>query len=208
MRTNKIHRFILMYRSYLREWGHPDPEHGALPSLELYVIATGLTQLFGHEYNLSLSHETGLGFKSFTYYPSSGLNFGLDPGDVRVGTRECFYAGGAEAGPTYISGATTPQSTECVPLPTPLPLSLLETGYGSDLTNCAFALFDFTGYEDFTFTCNVIGVASRSWGALKAANQRRGTEGESKSGYPGTLVRRQICLSGRRNHRGRFYSRL
>jgi hypothetical protein len=175
----------------------PDPDHGDLPSLDLYVIATGLTRLFGYEYNLSLSNEAGLGFKSFTYYPSSGLNFGSDPGDVRVGTGECFWAGEAEAGPnpeqirltkyrftwltvptenvefcvgpTYISGAMTPQYTECVALPTPLPLKLLDTGYGSDWTNCAFALFDYAGYEDFTFSCNVVGVQSRSWGALKSA---------------------------------------
>ncbi|HKI83460.1 MAG TPA: hypothetical protein VKA63_03905 [Candidatus Krumholzibacteria bacterium] len=64
----------------------PDPDNGNLPSLDLYVIATGLTQIFGYEYNLSISNETGLGLKTLTCYPSTSLNFGFDPGDVRVGT--------------------------------------------------------------------------------------------------------------------------
>ena len=177
---------------------HPNPDFNDLPSLDLYVIAVEIPRIFGYEYNLSVTNDTGTSLQRLTCYPHTSLNFGGYPGDVRVGTGECFWAGGAEAGPNpnqirltkyefawlslpteniqfcvrpaINSGALTPQYTQCVPTPTPLPLEYVPTGYGWPWATCAFALFNFTGYEDFPFSCNpVVGTASKSWGALKAA---------------------------------------
>ncbi|HKI83461.1 MAG TPA: hypothetical protein VKA63_03910 [Candidatus Krumholzibacteria bacterium] len=55
-----------------------------------------------------------------------------------------------------------------MPIPVALPFKLLETYYGSGLQRCAFALFDYTGWEDVSFGCGAIPTQTTSWGALKA----------------------------------------
>lgn len=129
----------------------PNPDLGDVPSAEVYVIVSEISELSGYEYNLSSTDLTAI-VATPVIYPSIAMDLGGETGDVRVDTGVCFHQGDAEAGPdpkqirlskhvfswlvlphtdvlycvgpAIASSASVPQYTECVDSATPLPFQI------------------------------------------------------------------------------------
>ncbi len=131
----------------------PNQTLGDLPSAEVYVIAFEIAELSGYEYKLSSTDMTAVEGTP-VIYPSTGVDSGSAPGDVRVATGACFQQGALEAGPdpnqirlakhvfswltlpstdvlycigpSIESGASVPQYTECEVSPTSLSFEIYD----------------------------------------------------------------------------------
>jgi hypothetical protein len=177
----------------------PNPDFFNLPSVNVWVVAYDLSELFGYEYNVSSSDATA-NAATPVVYPSTAQDFGTHSiGDVRAGTGVCFHQGDAEAGPdpTHIrlakhtftwgalptvdvlycigpsigSGASVPQYAMCNQDATKGPFGIANVSQDTCTPNgCAAVVFE---WDDATTPTNcqrdVVGSQEKSWGSLKSS---------------------------------------